>query len=515
MSKAIASTPKPKTLRLAIAGFHLESVSFLPVMSTYADFERTAQRGEAILDQRRGTNDVMGGFIEVCEQANVDMLPIVNAVLGALGPATDEAVERYADEIAGAIAAQADSLDGVLLFLHGASWAPSYHDVERHIIDKVRIVLGPDKPLMVAFDYHGNLDGRTIAGATAAFAYHKSPHTDMAQTGRRAAQCMLKTLRGEIAPVWAIAKPGVLVPSIFSATALRPLADIIERARAIEAKSDGYLDISILAGFSYADAQNTGFSVLCVCDGDTQHAQAIADELAANIWEQRHALYRPLEVFSVGNAIDHVQQGVRNAGKPYVLLEHADRMNDSTYVLAELLKRGVQRAAVPFLWDAAAARKAFEAGAGSTVELRLGGHSSDRAGPEVQASARVLWAGTKTYRVSGTYQQGVPVNLGLTALLDVNGISISVVSEFAFAVDGDPFYIFGLRPEDFDIIVLRSKTHFRHFYEPLAQEIVIVDTPDHGPADLTVLPYRHLDTRRAFPFVDALPSPETQQESTT
>jgi microcystin degradation protein MlrC len=108
--------------------------------------------------------------------------------------------------------------------------------------------------------------------------------------------------------------------------------------------------------------------------------------------------------------------------------------------------------------------------------------------------------------VSGTYQQGVRVNLGLTALLDVNGISISVVSEFAFAVDGDPFYIFGLRLEDFDIIVLRSKTHFRHFYEPLAQEIVIVDTPDYGPADLTVLPYRHLDTRRAFPFVDVLPS---------
>jgi microcystin degradation protein MlrC len=505
MSKEGVSATESGPIRLAIAGIHLESVSYQPEFSSHADIERAAQRGDAIIEQRRGTNDVMGGFIEVCEQAGVDMLPIVNAVLGALGPATDEAVERYAEEIAAAIAAQADWLDGVLLFLHGASWAPSYPDAECHIIDKVRAALGPDKPLMVAFDYHGNLDGRTIAGATAAFAYHKSPHTDMAQTGRRAAQCMLKTLRGEIAPVWAIAKPGVLVPSIFSATALRPLADIIERARAIEARSDCYLDISILAGFSYADAHNTGFSVLCVADGDPRRALVIADELAADIWAQRHALYRPLEVFAVSDAVDRVLQGVRKPGKPYVLLEHADRMNDSTYVLAELLRRGVQRAAVPFLWDAAAARKAAEAGAGRTVELSLGAHSSDRAGPELQVSARVLWAGTKTYRVSGTYQHGVPVNLGLTALLDVNGISISVVSEFAFAVDGDPFYIFGLRPEDFDIIVLRSKTHFRHFYEPLAQEIVIVDTPDHGPADLTVLPYRHLDTRRAFPFVDALP----------
>lgn len=51
-----------------------------------------------------------------------------------------------------------------------------------------------------------------------------------------------------------------------------------------------------------------------------------------------------------------------------------------------------------------------------------------------------------------------------------------------------------------DVIVLRSKTHFRAFYEPLAEDILIVDTPDHGVADLRLLPYKRLDTHRVFPL---------------
>ena len=62
------------------------------------------------------------------------------------------------------------------------------------------------------------------------------------------------------------------------------------------------------------------------------------------------------------------------------------------------------------------------------------------------------------------------------------------------AIDMDCFTEFGLNPADFDIILLRSKTHFRELYEPLCEEIVIVDTPDWGPAELSTLPYEYLPT---------------------
>lgn len=490
------------TFRIAFAGFNLESVSFLPQETTVEQFEEVAYRGQALLDMYRGTNTVAGGVIDICEKNNIDILPVVHTLLGALGPTSDKAVEFYCAEIVNSISSHIHELDGIILFLHGACWAPSYHDPERYIIDQVRKVVGPDKPIMVAMDYHANIDDLTLANATAAFTYRKSPHTDTGDTGRRTATCMLKTLQGEIQPVWAVVKPNILIPSIFSATNLHPLSDIIEAGHQIQNHCNSYMDISIMGGFSYADAENTGMGVLCVTDNNIKLAQDTAQVLSDLLAKNKEKIYRPLPTFGIDEAIDLTRDKLkqRQSDKPFVLLEHADRMNDSTYVLAALLKGNVKNVAVPFLWDRASAKRAEQAGIGQTVHLDLGGHSSDKAGPVLSVDAKVLWVGQKKFKVSGAYMRGSPINLGLTALVDINGICVSIVSEFAYAVDDDPFTIFDLKLNDFDIVLLRSKTHFRAFYETAAEEIFIVDTPDYGVADLTTLPYQFVDTTSNYPF---------------
>ena len=492
---------KPK---IAIAGFQLESVSHLPTPTTLADFEAVALRGDRILTQLRGTNTVMGGFIKVCEQSNIDMLPIVQTSQGAAGAATDEAVEFYLKEISAAIEKHETELDGVLLFLHGACWSPGIHDPEKVIIGRIRKMIGPNKPLVVAFDYHGNLSRDSIEGADGVFAYRKSPHTDAGETGERAADCMSRMLRDEIKPTVHLVKPGVLVPSIFSATNLKPLADIIALGHKLQQESPHYLDISIMAGFSYTDAPNTGFSVMCTADTQTTDASKIIQHLSDAIYEKRQALYRPVPVYTCAEAFEIVESLIarrQSSLKPIVLLEHADRVNDSSYILQELLKKSPSyKVSVPLLWDPEAASVASKAGVGQTVRLQLGGHSSLKAGPRLDVNAKVLWVGPKSYRNTGAYMKGLPVDLGLTALLDVNGISISVTTKSHTAVNGDPFYIFDQKVEDFDLIVLRSKTHFRAFYEDVAETILIVDTPDYGPADLTTVPYQFLNTQAVFPF---------------
>lgn len=492
---------KPK---VAIAGFQLESVSHLPTPTTLADFEAVALRGDRILTQLRGTNTVMGGFIKICEQSNIQMMPIVQTSQGAAGAATDEAVEFYIQEISAFIEKHHTELDGVLLFLHGACWSPGFHDPEKVIIGRIRKTIGPNKPLVVAFDYHGNLSSDSIEGADGAFAYRKSPHTDAGETGERAADCMSRILRGEIKPMVHLVKPDVLVPSIFSATDLKPLADIITQGHVLQQKSPHYLDISIMAGFSYTDAPNTGFSVMCTADTRATDAIHIIQKLSDAIHENRQALYRPVPVYQCTEAFEIVEPLLaqqRPNLKPIVLLEHADRVNDSSYILHELLKRcPTYKVSVPLLWDPEAASVASKAGAGQTVRLKLGGHSSTKAGPRLEVDAKVLWVGQKSFRNSGAYMKGLPVNLGLTALLDVSGINVSVTTVSHTAVNGDPFYIFDQKPEDFDLIVLRSKTHFRAFYEEASEQILIVDTPDYGPADLTSVPYQFLNTKAVFPF---------------
>lgn len=489
-------------MRVAIAGLSLESASFLPEVLTIADFRPTEAEGRTLVAQYRGSNTALGGFISVLEREGAEAVPLLFAEGGAAGCAEDAAFVHYADRIVAALAA-AMPVDGVLLHLHGAFATPTRLDPDRELAERVRAVVGRDIPVILAMDYHGNLDDSLAAVADGVFGYRLSPHTDQGETGERAARCMVRALRGEVRPVTAIAKPGVMVPSIASATALRPLADLVAAAAAMGDAAGPVLDVSLFAGFSYADVPNCGFSVVAVADGDRAAAAAAARALSDRVWAARQDLLPRSLWTDLDSGVTEAMDLAARATRPVVLLEHADRANDSTYVLRALLERGATRAAVPFLWDPEAAAQAAAAGVGATVTLRVGGKSSPLAGGPVELTGEVLFAGEKRFQVSGPYSRGKHVNLGMTALLRVGGIMVSLVSIPAFGVDEDPFRIFGLDPMDFGIVVLRSKTHFRAVWEALAERIIIVDTPDWGPADLTTLPYRHVPMARTFPFIGA------------
>ena len=474
-------------MRIAIAAFTLESVSFLPLLTDVDDFESVALRGAGMLDALRGTASVGGGFIEVLEEAGAEIAGLVYADTFAAGSATDAAFDKYAAEICGGLAARKDALDGVLLFLHGAMTTPTRTDPEGDLLRMVRDTVGNALPVVVAMDLHANVDASIVDTATAVFGYHYSPHIDMAETGARAARCLVGLLINDIEPVTAIAKAPVALPSIFTATAVPPLADLVAAGFEWEDREDKILDVSVFCGFAYADVPQVGFSVVVVGDGDIALAQRAADDLAGQVWAGRHALLHRNRVLSVE---DGVSRALANRSeKPVVLLEHADRMSDSTFTLRELINRGVTNAAVPYLWDASAAAAAVAAGEGATVSLDVGGHSSERTGGPVRLTGKVLFAGDKSYVGTGPMREGRPINLGPTAIIDAAGIVVSITSIATPAIDEDPFIQFGLDARDFDIIVLRSKTHFRAVYEDLAEEILIVDTPDWGPADLTTLPF--------------------------
>lgn len=491
------------TRRIAFAGFNLESVTAVPQVTTRADFERLCERGPEIPARYRGTNTVAGGTLAVLERAGAEMVPLFHTVAGALGPAADEAVAAFADELEAALQA-AGPLDGLVLYLHGACWAPGYADVERHMVDRARAA-APKLPIAVPLDYHGNVDALTFAAADIVVAYRHSPHIDMGETGERAATALLRMIETGQRPGLSVARPGIVIPSIMSATALEPLATVIAEARAMEAEGD--CDISVMGGFAYADSHNTGMSVICLDWQGQAAAETKAAALSARLHEARGEVSGAVPVWQVEAALADIEARPRS-GRPVVLLEHADRMNDSTHLLRALIGRDLGRVAVPFLLDAESAARAHAAGAGAPVQLSLAGRTAVQTGGPLEVTAQVLWTGEKNITMSGRYMHGAPVELGMTALIEIGAVRISVVSHFAFAVDGEPFYAFGERPEDYDVILLRSKTHFRDFYEPLAERIYVVDTPDLGPADVRLIAYRQLETSALHPWCASAPLPQ-------
>ena len=178
-------THSKRPLRIAIAGFKLESVTFLPNLTTLADFQAVEVRGNELIERHRGANTPVGGFIAICESHEVEMLPIIYSEAGAAACSSDEAFDYYLNAILEGL--NIKHLDGILLDLHGALVTPKRLDGDGDIISAVRRKVGDQVQVMVALDYHANLDQTTIAQANAVFGYHFSPHTDQAQT------CLLYT----------------------------------------------------------------------------------------------------------------------------------------------------------------------------------------------------------------------------------------------------------------------------------------------------------------------------------
>lgn len=504
--------------RIAVGGFALESVSFLPVETTLRDFEREARRGRDLVEGLAGTATVAGGFLDVLAAAGAEAVPLVYTDCSAAGHAEEAAFAYFRDELIERLR-QGTPLDGVLLFLHGAMTTPRRPDPEGDLLQALREAIGPELPVMVAFDLHANLSPRTARLCDALFGFHFSPHIDMAETGARAARCLLARLDGRADPQLALVKPPVVLPSIFTATALAPLKDIVAESLALPDKVPGVLDASVFCGFAYGDTPDLGFSVAVVADGDPALAEREAEGLAARVWELREALLHEELVDDLDRGLARARAVARRDSRPVVVLEHADRMNDSTWALKRFVAEDAESRGdglavhCPYLWDPESAAEAVAAGAGARLRLRLGGKSSERAGGPVETEAEVLWAGEKLFTGTGPMRKGRRIDLGASALLRIGSVTVSVISVCTSAIDLDALEQFGVDFAAQDIVLLRSKTHFRAVYEPLAAAIVIVDTPDWGTADLTRLPYRHAPSQ-IFPLARRLTWRPSSQDNT-
>jgi microcystin degradation protein MlrC len=56
----------------------------------------------------------------------------------------------------------------------------------------------------------------------------------------------------------------------------------------------------------------------------------------------------------------------------------------------------------------------------------------------------------------------------------------------------EQFYSLGYRPEKFDIVVAKGVVSPRPAYQPIASELVTVNTPGATSADMSTFEYRHV-----------------------
>jgi microcystin degradation protein MlrC len=176
---------------------------------------------------------------------------------------------------------------------------------------------------------------------------------------------------------------------------------------------------------------------------------------------------------------------------PVVLADTADNAgggapSDSTFVLARLLERRVERACLGPLWDPVAVRFCHLAGPGARLSLRIGGKVGPISGPPLDVEAEVLAV------AEGARQRFGP---GCTQLGDVAAIRVVEVLLNATrtqAFDPALFTDHGIALADKKLVVVKSMQHFHAGFAPIAAEILWINGPGALSQDFARLPYRRV-----------------------
>ena len=95
--------------------------------------------------------------------------------------------------------------------------------------------------------------------------------------------------------------------------------------------------------------------------------------------------------------------------------------------------------------------------------------------------------------------RGLPGRLGPTALLEVEGVKIILISERWQTLDPAMLGVVGIDPRAEKIVVVKSTIHYRAAFEPLAHAIVEVDGPGLSSSNLSRFPFAHV-RRPIFPL---------------
>ena len=172
-----------------------EISSFNPRPSDYGYFR--IQRGDELYRQR-SLNSAIGGALGVfATRPDIETLPTYAARSASAGLLSAAGWQRLSGEFLEAVATKIDQADALYISLHGAMAAEGELDPEGFLLEEVRAMAGPARPIVISLDLHGILTDRMLRQIDGLAIYHTYPHVDFADTGERAARLLLAIIDRE------------------------------------------------------------------------------------------------------------------------------------------------------------------------------------------------------------------------------------------------------------------------------------------------------------------------------
>lgn len=484
-----------KLPRIAVAGFQHETNTFAPFPTELSHFLKPGSwppycEGPECIAQVRGLNVPLGGFTDAA--TGFELVPLLYAAAEPGGLVASAAFDRITNQLCQRLA-NATDIDGVYLDLHGAMVTKDFEDGEAEILRRVRNVVGPDLPIAVSLDLHGNLSPEFIKLASCIAIYRTYPHIDMGATGARAARLLGELLNLATPFASAFRQLDYIIPITSQSTRREPgrrLYGMLD-----DLTGPGVSSIDFAFGFPPADIYNCGTSIYA-CGTDQDAVDAAADTLLSALKDAEDHFNS--ELIPADAAVRRAMGA--SGAKPVIIADPQDNPGagapgDATGLLAAMLDGNV-RGVIGMIWDEKTASQAHAAGIGAMIDVQIGGMFPEIGGPAIAVRASVEQLSEGIFQCTGPMFCGVTANLGPCARLRVTDggadVTIVVGSNRTQNADQAIFRHIGANPEDYKVVAVKSAIHFLADYEPIAQEVIFSESPGANPCRIDAIPYTRL-----------------------
>jgi microcystin degradation protein MlrC len=486
-------------MRVGIIALLQESNTFIQGATTLAHFEQDILlEGEDVRARFADAHHEVGGFFAGLAGENIDAVPIFTARALPYGIVATDAFNALLTRMDAAIE-KAGALEGLLVAPHGATVAANFPDADGHWLTRLRQRFGKKFPIIGTLDLHANVSPKMVAACDALIAYRTNPHLDQRQRGIDAARLMARTLRGEVKPTMAAAFPPLAVNIERQLSAEQPCKRLYDLADAM-LEDAGVLSNSVVLGFTYADVEEMGASLIVVTDNDFARAESLVSGLQDTWWKMREEF--------VGRLIS-IDEALAQASKlegPITLLDMGDNVGggspgDGTELAHALAQRPELMPAFVCLYDPLSVVSALAIGPGGRIQMRVGGKTDTRHGKPLEGEFVVKGIFDGKFSESQPRHGGFAnFDQGTTAVLETKaGLTVMATSRRMVPFSIAQLTSCGLDPARFRILVAKGVHAPVAAYAPVSKHLIRVDTPGVTTADLARLSYGNR-RRPMFPF---------------
>lgn len=470
-------------MKIMIAGLATETNTFSPMPTGRLAFQAGMITREAT---KQPANLFSAALLEWREMAEARDWEVVESLAAAAQPAgiTVRAVyEEFRDEILADL--QQHMPDVFLISMHGAMVADGYDDCEGDMMRRAREILGPKRIIGMELDPHNHLTRAMIENATLIVNYKEYPHVDAPERARELFTMAADAAEGCTRPVMAMHDCRMLT---IIETMKEPGQSYVQAMKDAEGK-DGILSVSLTHGFPWGDVADVGAKTLVIADGDNAKAAQVAKDFADRLWNIREGLRMTYP--DIAEALTAMQDSNQQM---ITLADMGDNAGggapaDATFMLEEILNRGIKDIALGIFWDPVLVTMCQDAGVGARMKVRLGGKVCVESGQALDLDVTV-----RAVREGMTQKLGeTEMPMGTGVWLDADGVHIVLSSLRTQCFSPSAFTDLGIDITTLKAMVPKSTNHFYQNFARVSPQVIHVRTPGTVTPDMTIIPFTKRD----------------------